>query len=266
VTGPSIRSLLAVRDEGLLSAGVVVGAATYQVMQPMGCNARWGFGKAGASVTSGALLEYVDYVDGVAMTWRDAIERLEREAVAAAAHGVTGIAVRQEKLQNQQGGYQVQLVGSGVVVPGVAPLKRPFLSMLSMPDTLKLLLRGWIPTGIGVGASALHVHGLAASSWYQRGAAFKNAEMDAPTLTVNQARNVAEERLRRCTTLAGAHTVVGTAISVDVSNDTCYVGTGLKMVVLMTGTGVVRFREATVPIDPGYRLSTTRGATTIVDA
>ena len=35
-------------------------------------------------------------------------------------------------------------------------LARPFLSMLSMEQTLKLLLRGWVPCGAAFGVAAIH--------------------------------------------------------------------------------------------------------------
>lgn len=257
MTGPSIRSLLAVRGEGFLSAGVIVGAATYQVMQPMGCRATWGLSrKTGAALLQ--RLEYSSYVDGVTRTWRDAIDRLEAEALAAGAHGVVGVSARTESIHQQQGGFQVQLIGSGVVVPGVQPLQRPFLSMLSLPDTVKLLLRGWIPTGIGVGVAALHVHGLYTGGFGQRGAFVSNTEMEVPTATVNAARRDAELRLRKCSTLGAAHVVVGAKIDVDMSSDMCFAGQGMKMLVQMTGTGVVQFGAPTVPVETSYPLTGTR--------
>ncbi|HVV36687.1 MAG TPA: heavy metal-binding domain-containing protein [Acidimicrobiales bacterium] len=255
MSGPSIRSLLAVRDEGLVSAGVVVGAATYQVLRPLGCTARLGGYRRLSPSQAGTRLEYTSYVEGVTQTWHDAIERLEREASDAGAHGVVGVTVRQGFIDNQSSVYQVQLVGTAVKVRGETPLPRPFLSMLSMADTMKLLLRGWIPNGIGVGVSALHVHKWGTSAWYQRGAALNNVEMTAPTTAVNSARRDAEIRLRHTDTLRGATAVVATAVDVDISSDPCFNGEGLKALVHMFGTGVVRFGPPTVPVDPSYDLS-----------
>jgi uncharacterized protein YbjQ (UPF0145 family) len=254
VSPAGIRSLLAVRDEGFVSVGVVVGASTYQVLQPMGCKAAYAWGYS-APASALARLEYSTYIEGVTRTWTDAIDRLDAEATRVGAHGVVGVSARAEMIQNQAGGYQVQLIGTGVVVPGVAPLRRPFLSMLSLPDTVKLLLRGWIPTGVGVGVAAEHVHGNRAASWGQRGAMFSNAEIQGPTDTVNSVRRDAEIRLRKSATLGPAEVVVGTNIDVTISSDRCYIATGLKVIAQMTGTGVVRFGEPTVPIDAGYPLT-----------
>jgi len=75
--------------------------------------------------------------------------------------------------------------------------------MLSMQDTLRLLLRGWVPSGIAVGVSAVQVHGWDASP-SMRGVRFSNAEMEVPTAGMALARARAEHEVRQALAVTGA--------------------------------------------------------------
>ncbi len=238
-----IRSNLAIADAGFDSRGIVIGSATFQVFQPTGCQTFTG------AMSRGAMLEYPNYVDGVMKTWAAAINRLEREATSAGAHGVAGVTAMREWPVELAGSYRVQLIGQAIHVRGKRALGTPFLSMLSMEQTLKLLLRGWVPAGIGVGVSALHVHGTRASAFWQ-GALSKNVEMEAPTEAIRFARQQAEARLRTSHSLRRAEGVVEAKVELSYASVQCSVGgNGLRLLGEMTGTGVVRFGDPTVPID-----------------
>ncbi|MBA2607720.1 MAG: hypothetical protein H0U92_02140 [Actinobacteria bacterium] len=124
-----------------------------------------------------------------------------------------------------------------------------------MEQTLKLLLRGWVPSGIGVGVAAAHVHGFAASGFWQ-GNATTNAEMPMPTEGMQYVRRHIETRLRRSPTLRHAEGVIAAATHLSYESEACALGgTGMRLIGQMTGTGVVRFGAPSVPIDVAVTLA-----------
>lgn len=238
------RSLLAVLDRGFEPAGVAMGAASYQIVRPTGCR---GFGFKTTSEPS----VFPAYEKALRTAWQMAIDRLEADARRVGAHGVVGVGVAQQA-QTATQPFMVRLTGSAVRVRRSASLARPFLSMLSMEDMLKLLLAGWIPTGIAIGISAVHAHGWGASPFTQ-GSAFTNAEMVAPTagMQLAQARATAEARsaLRACR----ATGMVGATVALDRHVQECGGGTvgggqGVLIEGRVFGTGVVRYRASAAPI------------------
>jgi hypothetical protein len=241
VSGPTIRGNLAVQDAGFEPAGIVVGAATYQIVRPGGCRYGWGATK------SAPFLEYSAYGQTVTRVWQEAIAAIEADARGRHAHGVAGVSVAEEWFAGSA--YQVRLIGNAVVVRDVRPLPRPFLSTLSMEQTLKLVLRGWVPSGIGVGVAAVHVHGVHTSG-FRQGAATRNIEMPVPTEAMQYVRRQIETRLRRSPTLRHAEGVIAADTQLSYETEGCArVGPGIGLVGRMIGTGVVRFGAPTVAID-----------------
>lgn len=228
--------MLAVLDAGFQPKGVVVGAIAMQIYFPICYQARL----TGPTEP----LVYPQYEQGLQDAWRSAIGRLEAEAVQRGAHGVVGVSVKSGAAgdMSPSGVRNFQLLGTAVRVDGAAPLPRPFLSMLSAEDTLKLLLVGWVPSGIAVGISAVHVHGWAASAWRQR-TVMKNAEMDGPTAGMALARARAEYGAKRALVAARADGMVAAKLHVKHSQQACGGGQGLMIEGSMIGTGIVRFRE-----------------------
>lgn len=237
MTQHGFRSMLAFIGAGFQPRGVVMGALALQLYQPA-CMRRM------AGETEPLVFER--YEQALRDAWREVIGRLEREASKSDAHGVVGVSVRANPDSGLAAGgagvREFRLVGTRVVVPGAPPLRRPFISMLSMDDTLKLLLGGWVPTGIAIGISAVHVHGWAASPMRQR-KALANAEMEAPTAGVALARARAESEARR--SLLGTHAegIVAARLDVTQSAQPCGGGQGLLLEGTLVGTGVVRYRD-----------------------
>lgn len=250
------RSLLAVLEAGFEPAGVVMGAVGLQIIRPTGCRG-WG------PKTGTEPLIFPEYEQALRDAWLSVIGRLEAEATKVGAHGVAGVSVRQQgfsgpsadnpAVRGQQQVLQLQLVGTAIRVRGEVPLERPFLSMLSMDDTLKLLLRGWVPSGIAVGISAVHVHGWASSPYMQR-VVFSNAEMTSPTAGMALARTRAEREVRRALVATRAEGTVASTVQVTRSAQSCG-GQGMLIEGLMMGTGVVRYRDPVVPLSAVRNLS-----------
>lgn len=251
---PGFRSLLAVLGAGFEPAGIVMGAGAFQIFRPTMC---WGL----APKTGTEPLVFGPYEQALRNAWHDVITRLEAEALGAGAHGVVGVSLRQEVSASgsvaAQQLLQLQLVGSAVRVRSAAPLPRPFLSTLSMDETLKLLVRGWIPSGIAVGISAVHVHGWAASAFMQ-GTTFSNAEMRAPTAGMALARARAEYEVRRALVATRADGMVATALQLDRSAQACGNNQGVLIEGRIIGSGVVRYRDPVAAVSGVRNLSPAR--------
>ncbi len=245
---PGFRSLMTVLSSGFDSAGIVMGAGAYQIYQPLSC----GYTASAARATM--FPAYHRYQEALGLAWWDVVARLEDEARRVEAHGVVGVYLIEQPPAPGQSVMELQLIGTAVRVPGEPPLRRPFLSMLSMDETLRLLLRGWVASGIIVGVSAVHVHSWNASPALQ-GVAFKNVEMEAPTAGLMEARAQAQQAARAMLQSLGAGGMV--ASTVDLRRVTG--GEGLLIEGRLLGTGVVRFGEPVAPIRPARNL--TKGRT-----
>ncbi len=171
------------------------------------------------------------------------------------AHGVVGVSVAQSEGTITEPVTMLRLTGSAVRVAGSPRLERPFLSMLSMEETLKMLLRGWVPKGIVYGLSAVHVHGWAASP-FRQGALFTNAEMSAPTAGMQLARQRAEHEVRNSLRPARAEGSVGATVEITRFPQSCGHGQGVLVEGRILGTGVVRYRTPVTPVSALRSLAT----------
>lgn len=257
---PGFRSLLTMLGAGFEPAGIVMGAGTFQIIRPASCRGVGMMARAGAFV-------YPVYEQALRDAWQDVIMRLEAEAANVGAHGVVGVSMAQEFIAESQvstgqtvEAMQLRLVGTAVEVPGVAPLQRPFVSMLSMDEVLKLMLRGWMPSGIAVGISAVHVHSWSASPLSQ-GIVFANAEMAAPTSGMALARGRAEAEVRKALVDRGGGGTVAADVQLNYSQQRCSgSGGGLLIEGLIIGTSVVRYREPVVAMSGVRNLSSARSS------
>ncbi|MGH9123734.1 MAG: hypothetical protein ACRDZ8_03270 [Acidimicrobiales bacterium] len=116
-----------------------------------------------------------------------------------------------------------------------------------MDDTLKLLLRGWVPAGIGFGFSAVHVHGWAVSPLNQ-GTVMTNAEMNAPSQGMFVSRRRAEDDLCASLGSISAEGVLASEISLRRVAQRCTNGQGVMIEGQMLGTAVVHYRDPVVPL------------------
>ena len=248
---PGFRSLLAVLESGFESVGFVMGAVAFQLMRPTAC--------LGSSRFGTEPLIYPDYEQAVRTAWRIAIDRLEAEAAARGAHGVVGVTATDEIVAGSPFLHQLDLIGSAVRVPGVGPLSRPFLSMVSMDDMLKLLWRGWVPSGIAFGFSAVHVHGWGASALMQN-TVLANAEMSSLTTGMQIARERAEDEMRGSLQQSQAQGAVASSVSIERLPQSCGGGHGALIEGRILGTGIVRFRDPVVRVSAARNLAGRRSS------
>jgi uncharacterized protein YbjQ (UPF0145 family) len=252
VSLPGFRSALAVLSTGFEATGPVMGAIGAQIIRPTGCRGL-------APRRDLAPLVFPDYENAVRSAWSAVIDRLESDARTTGAHGVVGVGVRRNEsvglssknptVRAGQVLLQLQLIGTGVRVPGIPQLERPFLSTLTMDETLKLLGRGWVPAGIVVGFAAVHVHSWASSPFMRR-TLLSNAEMEAPTAGMALARARAEHGARASLARSSASGMVAAKVEIERSSQVCSGGGQQGMLIEGTilGTGVVRYSKPTVGV------------------
>jgi len=234
VTSGGFRSQLAVLHAGFQSLGIVMGAGAYQIYQPFGC---YGVGPQARGAWS-----FDSYEQALRDAWWDVVARLEDEARQIGAHGVIGVYLIERRPTAGQSMMQLQLIGTAVRVGSEPPLERPFLSMLSMHDTLALLLRGWAASTLAVGVSAVHVHQWNASPMMQ-GVAFSNAEMEAPTAGMAEARSRAERQVRKMLIETKAQGVVASRVELKRVTQSDPHAEGVLIECRIRGTGVVAYRK-----------------------
>jgi len=237
------RSLLSVLSLQFEAVGSVTGAFALQVGYSGVACTYWG-DTAGVPVIAATSENFYNQL------WAGAIDRLEQDALRIGADGVVGVSVAEQPVGTT--GHQLALFGTAIRLPSVRQMPRPFLSALSMDDFLKLLIAGWVPTGIAWGHSAVHVHGWLVSPW-QQGVARRNAEMAGPTMGVNAARDRAQRMMHASMQRCQAQGTVGTSITIDRRSQACGTTTGSRardgaagMLISAhaVGTGVVRYRDA----------------------
>lgn len=240
---PGLRSLLTVLDSGFESCGIVVGAGAFQVVQPLSC---WGIG-SGVRSSAGDFVFFDGYEDTLRQNWSTVVDRLEDEARRVGAHGVIGVTAIEQRPSGGQSMMELQLIGTAVRVTGAPLLQRPFLSALGMEETLMLLLRGWVATGVVFGLSAVHVHSWAASPVLQ-GSTFSNAEMAGPTAGMQFARDRAEHNARAVLALTKGDGTVASAVELTRASHSCNRGgaSGVLIQGRFMGTAVTRFGPAAV--------------------
>ena len=232
MTGGGIRGQLAVLHAGFQSLGIVMGGGAYQVYQPLSC---YGVGPQPSGTWS-----FANYEQALRDAWWDVVARLEDEARQLGAHGVIGVYPIEQRPTAGPSMMQLQLIGTAVTVGAEPPLQRPFLSMLSMHDTLALLLRGWTASTVAIGVSAVHVHQWGASPMMQ-GVAFSNAEMEAPTAGMAEARARAERQVRSMLIETKAQGVVASSVELKRVNQADPHAEGVLIECRIIGTGVVPF-------------------------
>jgi len=237
MTGGGLRAQLAVLSLNIEPVGVAMGAGFYRIYRPGGCQGL-------RPKTSSDPLIYPSYEDALRNAWTDVLGGLHDDAHRMGAHGLLGVAVTHTWEMSGTPVYQLQLSGTAVRVPGQPPTERPFLSTLSMPDFLKLLLGGWAPCGIAWGVAATHVHGWASTASLQ-GAALANVEMAAPTACMQLARSRLEDAARTTLAATGGDGAVGMTITLNRLPQACGNGQGVLVDGLILGTAVTAYRLPT---------------------
>lgn len=207
-----------------------------------------GYGVGGMGLAQNAFSfswERVVFEEGIQEAARLAIERMTEEAASLGAHGVVGTRLQFQRMEGLASGIEFMAVGTAVLRPGAQPLAHPFTSNLSGEDFYKLIVGGWVPVSLAVGAGsvACTTRTLYGGAWY---------ELQPCSEAMQMSTRIAVERLG--TPHVGADTVVGTTVAFSINLEE---ESTLVFETVLTGTSVKHFGPgalANLPL-PVMRLS-----------
>jgi uncharacterized protein YbjQ (UPF0145 family) len=156
-------------------------------------------GSAGYSGYSG----YGPYVRALDHAYATALDRMGAEAHGLDAHGVVGVRLVEDRLDDST--REITAIGTAVRgrVPGRAAVpQRPFSTQLPGAEVAVCLLSGWVPTSIAVAISI----GVRYDDYRTRNQlnAWSNGEVDGFTDLVTATRSEARQLFRRRLAQAGA--------------------------------------------------------------
>ena len=232
---PRLGGLLAGLDAGFTVAGVALGAATFQLNSNT-------YACTGFRSGQGAIV-LERYETALGRLWQQALEQLSAEATRQGAHGVIGVSARHDRVA--AGVHQLQLSGTAVRARGAdeVRLDRPFLALMDLSDTVRLVRSGWIPVGIGWGVAAVHVHSWGNNAFWQ-GTALSNAEMSTPTFAVQLVRSRAQASVGRSLAEVSGASLVGATLSVERVSQKCGNAEGSLVTASLLGTAIHRYRAS----------------------
>jgi len=129
-----------------------------------------------------------------ASAFRNATSRLCSEASAAGAHGVVGVHIERSIYSTHT---EVSMIGTAVRPIGVGRVEptRVFASDLSARDFSRLIIAGWEPLGLAVGASFVYAPRRSMGAVFQQQT--QNVELTNYTEAIYSARELAMDRMQR---------------------------------------------------------------------
>ncbi len=149
-----------------------------------------------------------------------AVNRLVLECQDLRGDGIVGVRLTMQPFIG--GGIEVQAIGTAVRADGAVRPSFPFTSDLTGQDFAKLILGGWLPAGLVMGAAVLIRHDDYTTAW--QSGSWNNIEVTGITQLVSNARDRARETLRADAARFGAHHVVLRDLSLRVHHQGCRAG------------------------------------------
>jgi uncharacterized protein YbjQ (UPF0145 family) len=225
----------AVRSVGFEPVGQVFGAAVYAAGASVSSCPGFGQGRPGS---------FRPLVEAMYQARHTALDRMTAECAHVGGHGVVG--VRLTRGSFQLGGHEFTAIGTAVRAPGAVSGRAPFTCDLSGQDFAKLIMAGWVPTGLALGVwiGSWHDDRMTARQARWRSG---NAEVAGWTKLVNQARQHARRELQSDVSRIGAEGVVIAAMQLRVSQRDCPAVVGGRDHIAeatLIGTAIARFAGA----------------------
>ena len=248
-----------IRSVGFEPVGQVLGAAVYNIGYTGGYNCpgawgSWGYGMPAQTVTQvssrGGFGSFAPLVQTMYDARHKALDRMTTECEELGGHGVVGVLLTIGPFPS--GGLEFKAIGTAIRAPGVPPVsqwtrrKKPFTSDLSGQDFTKLIMKGWVPTGLALGISIGSRH----DDWLTVGQTrwgAGNAEVTGYTELVNDARHDARQQLERDVARLGGEGVVIATMEMRVRERECPVQEGRRDHIVEAttiGTAIARFAES----------------------
>jgi uncharacterized protein YbjQ (UPF0145 family) len=239
--GSSLTSgeFAAIRSAGFEPVGQVFGAAVYAAGSASGSSCPGAGGSAGGAGSFAPLVQAMDQAR------HTAIGRMTTECARLGGHGVVG--VRLSRGSFPLGGLEFTAIGTAVRAPGAAYGRRePFTCDLSGQDFAKLIVAGWVPAGLALGAWIGSRHDDRATARQVRWGS-GNAEVAGWTELVSQVRQEARSQLENDVKRLGAEGAVIAAMQLRVSERNCPAAVGRRDHIVeatLIGTAVAGFSRA----------------------
>ena len=133
-----------------------------------------------------------------------AVNRMVQECEGLRGDGIVGVRLTMEPFV--AGGIEVQAIGTAVRADGGTRPPRPFTSDLTGQDFAKLMLAGWLPSGLVMGTAVLIRHDDYTTAW--QSGSWNNTEVSGVTDLVTSARERARATLQTDASRFGAQHVV----------------------------------------------------------
>jgi uncharacterized protein YbjQ (UPF0145 family) len=253
----------AIRSVGFEPAGQVLGACVYNIGYtggyacPGGWGSSWGYGtpmpaRTTTQVSSrGGWASFAPLVQAMYEARHKALDRMSAECDELGGHGVVGVRLTIGSFP--AGGLEFKAIGTAVRAPGAPPVstwarhgarpRQPFTSDLSGQDFAKLIMKGWVPSGLALGISIGSRH----DDWLTVGQTrwgSGNAEVTGFTELVNDARHDARQQLERDVARLGGEGVVIATMEMRVRERECPVQEGRRDHIVEAttiGTAIARF-------------------------
>ncbi len=244
----------AVRGAGFEPVGQVFGAAVYDAGSAIGYTCPAARGSSGDGWPDRAATQvsgqggpgsYGPLVQAMYQARRTAIDRMTTECTGLGGHGVVG--VRLSRGSFLLGGLEFKAIGTAVRAPGASHTPQvPFTCDLSGQDFAKLIMTGWVPTGLALGISIGSRHDDRTTARQARRTS-GNAEVTGWTELVNESRHDARRRLESDVKRLGADGVVIAAMQMLVRERDCPVQVGRRDHIVeatLIGTAIASFSRA----------------------
>jgi len=273
----------AIRSVGFEPVGQVLGAAVYNIgyTGAYSCPGAWGtwggYGIPARTVTQvssqGGFGSFAPLVRTMYESRHKALDRMTTECAELGGHGVVGVRLTIGSFP--AGGLEFRAIGTAVRAPGVPPIsewshrgtrrKTPFTSDLSGQDFAKLIMKGWVPTGLALGISIGSRH----DDWMTVGQTrwgSGNAEVTGWTELVNESRHDTRRQLEDDVRRLGAEGVVIASMQMRVRERDCPAVVGRRDHIVeatLIGTAIAMFsRTGHRPVGPALAImSLDRSAT-----
>jgi uncharacterized protein YbjQ (UPF0145 family) len=245
----STQEFNAIKSVGFDPVGQVLGTAVFQIgyQGGYGCSGAWS-GYLGQNlstdVSSRAWAPFSALVQSMYTARQTALARAVAECQALGGDGVVGASLKMRPFA--AGGLEFTALGTAVRARGKVRPRKPFTSHVTGQEFAKLLLAGYVPTGLALGISIASRH-----DDYQTRATLTrwagNQEVPGYTQLINNARHDARNQLMKDAQRHGGDGVVVDEVSLRIGERECPTYQGGRDHIaeaFLLGTSIARFERS----------------------
>ena len=245
----STQEFNAIKSVGFDPVGQVLGTAVFQIgyQGGYGCSGAWS-GYLGQNmstdVSSKAWAPFSALVQAMYNARHTALNRAVAECQALGGDGIVGASLKMHRFE--AGGLEFTALGTAVRARGKVRPRKPFTSHVTGQEFAKLLLNGYVPTGLALGISVASRHDdyrtrASLSRWAG------NQEVPGYTQLINNARHDARNQLMKDAARHGGDGVVVDEVSLRIGERECPTYQGGRDHIaeaFLLGTSIVRYERS----------------------